>query len=372
MANTTADLFTCLCGPGHKGTEKWCFKTDGKVDKLKAFKFLCDSCCDTHLLSLAFVRMMNLESKIDRSVRRNIGTANEGVAFKTEGTIDLELEIRDVEGVWNTLCLTWHVADIGSKCLLNTTAPRKSEWKFVQQNNADGTDGTCLIAPDGKIFALGGDDHEMPILPTRQAPVVAKAKPSTLRQLAQQLLHIAKYGNKPKPPEPNNKKHRAAVAFETGMDDGEDSETDGEMPGLEDTSSEVSDSDDEWQAADEGDAACMASIADEIFGGTKTGPSVRTKSVVHTPASWHNLMHAGCVLSEATAKQSKAKFKINGKVKIGTELNASDLAALEAARSSCLACKQTKMAAPHATRTKGRAHASIDSTRSLAAASRYD
>ena len=143
------------------------------------------------------------------------------------------------------------------------------------------------------------------------------------------------------------------------------------MPGLEDTSSDDSDSD-EWEAADEGDAMCMASIADDIFGGAKTGPSVRTKSVVHTPASWHNLMHAGRVLSEATAKQSKAKFKINGKVKIGTELNASDLAALEAARSSCLACKQTKMAAPRATRTKGRAHASIDTTRSLAAASRSD
>ena len=76
---------------------------------MKAFKFLCDSCCDTHLLSLTFVRMMNLESKIDRSVRRNIGTANEGVAFKTEGTLDLELEIRDMEGVWHTLCLMWHV-----------------------------------------------------------------------------------------------------------------------------------------------------------------------------------------------------------------------------------------------------------------------
>ena len=142
--------------------EKWCFRTDGKADKMKVFKFLCDSCCDTNLLSLAYVRMMGLESKIDKSVRRNIGTANEGVAFKTEGTLDLELEIRDVDGQWHTLCLTWHVADIGVKCLLNTTALRKSGWRFVQQNNADGTDGTCLIAPDGKIFALGGDDHEMP------------------------------------------------------------------------------------------------------------------------------------------------------------------------------------------------------------------
>ena len=214
------------------------------------------------------------------------------------------------------------------------------------------------------MFALGGHDHEMPILPTRQAPVVSKAKPSTLRQLAQHLLHIAKYGSKAAPSTPTpKKKHREAVAFEASADDDEGSETDGEMPGLEDTSSDDSDSD-EWEAADEGNEMCMASIADDILGGAKTGPSVRTK--------WHNLMHAGRVLSEATAKQSKAKFKINGKVKIGTEFNASDLAALEAARSSCLACKQIKMAAARATRTKGRAHASIDSTRGLTAASRYD
>ena len=239
----------------------------------------------------------------------------------------------------------------------------------MQRNNVDSTDGTCLIAPDGKIFALGGDDHKMPILPTRQAPVVAKAKPNTLRQLAQLLLHIAKYGNKLKPPQPNNKKHRAVVAFETDTDDGEGSETDGEMPRLEDTSGEGSDSKDEWETADDDDAACMASIADEIFGGAKKGPSVRTKSVVHTPTSWHNLMHAGRVLSEATTKQSKARFKINGKIKVGTELNASDLAALEAARSSCRACKHTKMAAPRASRAKGRAYTSIDTTRSLAAVS---
>ena len=182
--------------------EKWCFKTEGKADKMKSFKFLCDSCCDTHPLSLMFVHMMNLESKIDRLVRCNIGMANKGVAFKTEGTLDFELKIRDVEGVWHTLCLMWHVANIGAKCLLNTTALRKVGWRFVQQNNVDGTDGTCLIAPDSKIFALGGDNHEMPILPTRQAPMVAKVKPSTLRWLAQHLLHIAKYGNKPKPPKP--------------------------------------------------------------------------------------------------------------------------------------------------------------------------
>ncbi|MED5462604.1 MAG: hypothetical protein VYC03_08270, partial [Pseudomonadota bacterium] len=51
---------------------------------------------------------------------------------------------------------------------------------------------------------------------------------------------------------------------------------------------------------------------------------------------------------------------------------ASDLAALEAARASCLACKQTKMAAPRASRATARAHASIDTTRGLTAASRFD
>ena len=132
------------------------------------------------------------------------------------------------------------------------------------------------------------------------------------------------------------------MAFEASSEDAEDNGTDTEMPGLEDSSSEDSDSDGEWEAAGEGDAACMASIADDIFKSGKTGPgNVRARSVVHSPASWHNLMHAGKVLSEATARQSKARFKVNGKVKLGTELNASDLAALEAARASCLACKQT-------------------------------
>ena len=46
-----------------------------------------------HLLSLTFVCMLNLESKIDRTVRCNISTVNKGAAFKTEGTINLELKI---------------------------------------------------------------------------------------------------------------------------------------------------------------------------------------------------------------------------------------------------------------------------------------
>ena len=60
-----------------------------------------------------------------------------------------------------------------------------------------------------------------------------------LELLAQNLLHMAKYGNKPAPSEPTpKKKHRAAVAFEASSDDTEDIDTDAEMPGLEDSSSE--------------------------------------------------------------------------------------------------------------------------------------
>ena len=130
------------------------------------------------------------------------------------------------------------------------------------------------------------------------------------------------------------------------MSDNDDSDGEEGMPGLEDTSDDESDSG--WETDESDDAACMAAIADDI----KKGQRSRTTSVVHTPASWHNLMHASKLLSEATAKQSKARFNINGKTKLGTELNAADLAALEGARADCKACKQTKLTAPSASRSK--------------------
>ena len=99
----------------------------------------------------------------------------------------------------------------------------------------------------------------------------------------------------------------------------------------------------------------MASIHASL---AKKARRSRTKQVVHTPQSWHNLMHAGRVLSEATAKTSNALFEINGKVKRGHELSSSDLAALEGARLSCKVCKETKTTAP-AARRAGNAHVSF-------------
>ena len=321
--------------------DKWCFLAPKAKDE--AWRFLCDSCTDTHLLALSYVKAKGLENKINKSVVRNIGTANAGVAFKAVGTLELELEIRDIRGTWHTLVLTWHVADIGHKCLVNTTDLRKAGWRFVQQNNPDGTDGTCLIAPDGAVFALGGDDHDMPILPTRSAPVVCGSKPSTLRRVAEQLLHMAKYGGKPAPPQPKRRPHRAAVTF--GADTSDDTD---ESPSESETDT------DEWETEDE-DARCMANVAGDIE--RMKGKRPRAKAVIHTPDSWHNLVHAGQVLSEASAKNSSARFEVNGKVKLGHELSSSDLAELEAARARCNVCKQTKLTAP-AARRAGRAHAS--------------
>ena len=196
--NNLAKVMLALCDT----IERWCLKTGNKEAAKGMFKFLCDSCCDTHLMALTYVKVKGLKDKIDRSIRRNIGTASEGIAFKTEGTIDISIKIRDVDRVWHMLELTWHITNIGHKCLVNTTALRKSRWKFVQQNNVDGSDGTCFVAPNGKVFPLSGNDHSMLLLPTQQAPIISKVKPSMLRRWAQHILHLAKYSNKPAPPEP--------------------------------------------------------------------------------------------------------------------------------------------------------------------------
>ena len=72
----------------------------------------------------------------------------------------------------------------------------------------------------------------------------------------------------------------------------------------------------------------------------------RTRPPIHTPESWHALMHSGRLLSEATAVGSNARFNIGGKVKDGKDLNADDLEKLDLARKLCIVCKQTKVTAP--------------------------
>ena len=136
----------------------------------------------------------------------------------------------------------------------------------------------------------------------------------------------------------------------------------------ESMSDDVPDSDassDESESADLFDAILdVVSHAYATEGGMAHGSArkPRTLMPVHTPESWHNLLHSGKTISEMTAKTSDARFDINGKIKIGSDLSDKDLAVLEHAHASCDVCKQAKMRAPPA-RTKKTAH-NTDSTRS--------
>ena len=333
------------------------------------FKFLCDSCSDTHLLSLDWVRANGLEKRIDRAVVRTIGTADRTKVFKTAGILDAELRLRDKDGKWHHLMLTWHVAEIGSKSLVNTTQLRKAGWRFVQETNHAGEDGTYLEAPDGVVFPLGADDHGMPILPTEGAPIMKGSNPDgrILTTTPERSMPVGRPGSGLRPRSRSSDDGSANNVYSV------DSENEGtcvqpishaQSTGHADGSidNEMSDTDSSWcsgdglglhgsdadEVGDLRDARCLASIERQL----KVKKRARVIQVVHTPQSWHNLMHSGRVLSEASAKTSNARFDVNGRIKEGKDLNASDLAALDGARLSCKVCKETKTVAPAARRAK--------------------
>ena len=59
-------------------------------------------------------------------------------------------------------------------------------------------------------------------------------------------------------------------------------------------------------------------------------------------------MHISRTISEASVKMSDVRFNLGGKVKLGSELAASDFELLEQARAECDVCAQTKLKAPAA------------------------
>ena len=313
------------------------------------WKFLLDSCSDTHLLSHSWVKARGFEERIDKNVVRNMGTAKKGNNFRTLGMIrGLELEVQDDRGQWHVIVLNFHVADIGDKCIVNTTALKHAGWKFMQSLNKDGSEGSCMVAPDGRVFPTHEDDHGMPILPTRDAPMVAKSKPSGLRALAEWLAEQAGAHRRVTYTSNSEGAHAGTdYLVPTSEDDGAYDDIDNEESSDGDTPT-PGDHDALW--SDEGDAACMAVIGGDLKEGAKA--RARVRPVVHTPESWHNLIHAGRLLSEASAKASDARFDINGKVKNGSDLTPADLAALDGARLACKVCKQTKLDAPSARRKK--------------------
>ena len=137
---------------------------------------------------------------------------------------------------------------------------------------------------------------------------------------------------------------------------GHDDDTESSMPGLEsseedDSSDESSMSDDEGMSSDDGNNFYKA------YNNKAKSRRARTQKVIHTPDSWHQILHAGKCRSVETAKGSDATFLIDGAIKQGADLTKSDLAQIEEACKSCRVCKQAKMTAPAA--RKAAAHLNI-------------
>ena len=69
---------------------------------------------------------------------------------------------------------------------------------------------------------------------------------------------------------------------------------------------------------------------------------------MHTPKLWHQLTHISHTISEASVKMSDVHFNLRGKVKLGSELTASDFKLLEQAHADCDVCAQMKLKVPAA------------------------
>ena len=322
-----------------------------KQDKPR-IRWLLDSCSDTNLISREAVTSLGLWDKVDKSRRISMGTAGPD-GFRTEGAVLVPLPINPYKRKQqHTVELDMHVADMGDKCLVSQQVLKRNGWKIVDELNKHGQHGAFLIAPDGVIFALHEDEHGFPMLDTDGAPIAEWSKPDQVRV------------------------QNALATEQQGQESGDDDVPDlaytpptwihSDSSGYDTQDSRNSDSEDDGEAfaviADELANKAAKAIADEDFKiKKKTKSFARTRQVVHTPESWHALMHCGRLLSEATAVGSDARFNLGGKVKEGKDLTTEDLELLEIARKACNVCKQTKITAPAA--RKGEAsHASHRST----------
>lgn len=317
----------------HKGLAKvMCAVTDvmsklcmlGKEQRNTLIRWLIDSCCDTHLVAREVVTAMGLWDKVDTSKRITMGTAGPDT-FRTEGVVAVPCKVREHGSkVWHTIELEMHVTDTGGKCLVSQKQLQCCGWKFVYEHNKKGGEGSFMVAPDGIIFALHSDEHGFPILATEGAPIARFSSPDQQRcQLA--LMHL--------------------------IAENYDTDTDNSDCELVDACSSDDESDIMAEAfiSAGNDIANKAAkvVADEQYQlKTKKQSAMRTRPPVHTPESWHSLMHSGKLLSEATAVGSDARFNLGGKVKSGKDLNSDDLEKLDLARKACTICKQTKLKAP--------------------------
>jgi hypothetical protein len=331
----------------HKGLARMmCAVTDvlsrmcllSKEGRNAAIRWLLDSCSDTHLVAREVVTALNLWAHVDRSRRVSMGTAGPDT-FLTEGAVRIPIRLKELgRQVWHTVELEMHITDLVDKCLVSQRDLQRNGWKIVYEMNKQGQEGSFLVAPDGILFALHADSHGFPILPTEGAPVCKYSKPDKERcNLALAAMEMADI---------YNDTIDNADTFSYALND--------IYEGSEEEEDDVLGSAFAAAADDISNKAAKV-VADEEFRlKSDWKPSMRTRIPVHTPESWHCLMHCGRLLSETTAVGSDAKFNIGGKVKLGKDLNSDDLEKLELARKACTVCKQTRIKAPAA--RKGNAH----------------
>ena len=316
------------------------------LSKEELERWLMDSCTDTILVSRVYAQRHGL--KIDTTVRLRIGTAA-GASFMTDGTVDFKLPAKTVSGKYRPIALKGHVADIGAKCLINTAALACEGYIVAQGMGPDGADGSFLMDPNGTlddVWPMSQDDYGMPILETEGAPIRVRSKPAGLMVRIANIARKLSKGGTATNIDTSKVFRRANALTRRGHGADVDSDSEPNMPGLESSSSDVTDSSDESSMSDD-----ECTRLNKAYNAKAKYRRTRTRKVIHTPDSWHQVLHAGKRRSEETAKGSDATFLVNGAIKQGADLTKSDLDQLEEARKSCKICKQAKMTAPEARKT---------------------
>ena len=139
-----------------------------------------DSCTDTNLVSRGYAQRHKL--RINRSIRITIGTAG-GSTFKTDGEVWVKVLAKTISGKMRTISIRAQVADIGSKCLINTAALGRDGYIMIQGDDVNGRSGSCLIGGndrDPAVWFLDNDNFGMPILRTEGAPTHKQSRPAGL------------------------------------------------------------------------------------------------------------------------------------------------------------------------------------------------
>jgi hypothetical protein len=351
-----ADLARLMCGLTDT-LKNFCGLTESAEQHLE--KWLADTCTDTDLVSAKYVERAGLTDKIDKRIRISIGTAKGPDCFQTQGIVEVPIKMRAYgNNIWHTLVRPMHVCDMDDRCLLNVMALQECGWKIVLERNANGDPGNFLMAPDGVIFALHVDECGMPILPTRGAPIARYSKPDVARceQARASMRRDAYFTHQPQ-----------LSSYDSNAQDVYDSESDDEPParyyaGFDNSGTDQDDSDSDTDQR--GLAYVTKAVRNEAAklradsAKQRVHKAARGRIVVHTPFSWHSLLHISRKRSAATALQGNTRFKVGGKVKRSEDLTDADLDELEQAAKGCRICKLTKVTAPAA--RQGKAMHTID------------